>query len=51
VKALAMPDVKTHLLDAGIIAKPSSPEAFAAYAQAETKKWAKVIRDANIKGE
>jgi tripartite-type tricarboxylate transporter receptor subunit TctC len=49
VKALAMADVKTRLLDAGIIATPSSPEAFAAYAQAETKKWAKVIKAANIK--
>jgi tripartite-type tricarboxylate transporter receptor subunit TctC len=44
-----MPDVKTRLLDAGIIATPSSPEAFAAYMQAETKKWAKVVKDANIK--
>ena len=49
VKTLAMPDVKTRLLDAGIIATPSSPEAFAAYMQAETKKWAKVVKDANIK--
>ena len=49
VKILAMPDVKTRLLDAGIIATPSSPEAFAAYMQAETKKWAKVVKDAKIK--
>jgi tripartite-type tricarboxylate transporter receptor subunit TctC len=49
VKTLAMPDVKTRLLDAGIIATPSSPEAFAAYMQAETKKWAKVVKDAKIK--
>ena len=48
-KTLAMPDVKTRLLDAGIIATPSSPEALAAYGQAETKKWAKVIKAANIK--
>ena len=49
VKILAMPDVKARLLDAGIIATSSSPEAFAAYMQAETKKWAKVVKDANIK--
>jgi tripartite-type tricarboxylate transporter receptor subunit TctC len=49
VKTLAMPDVKTRLLDAGIIATSSSPEAFAAYMQAETKKWAKVVKDAKIK--
>ncbi|MES2562028.1 MAG: tripartite tricarboxylate transporter substrate binding protein [Pseudomonadota bacterium] len=49
VKALAMPDVKTRLLDAGIIATSSSPDALATYALAETKKWAKVVKDANIK--
>jgi tripartite-type tricarboxylate transporter receptor subunit TctC len=48
VKALAMPDVKTRLLDAGIIAVSSTPEAFASYIQSETKKWAKVVRDAKI---
>jgi tripartite-type tricarboxylate transporter receptor subunit TctC len=46
-----MSDVKARLLDAGIIATSSSPEAFAAYAQAETKRWAKVVKDANIKTE
>ena len=48
VKALAMPDVKTRLLDAGIIAVSSTPEAFASYIRSETTKWAKVIRDAKI---
>ena len=51
VRILAMPDVKARLLDAGIIATSSSPEAFAAYAQAETTRWAKVVKDANIKTE
>lgn len=51
VKILAMPDVKARLLDAGIIATSSSPEAFAAYTQDETKRWAKVVKDANIKTE
>ena len=51
VKILAMPDVKARLLDAGIIATSSLPEAFAAYAQAETIRWAKVVKDANIKTE
>ena len=48
VKALNMADVKTRLLDAGLIAVSSTPEAFASYIQSETKKWAKVIRDARI---
>jgi tripartite-type tricarboxylate transporter receptor subunit TctC len=46
-----MPDVKARLLDAGIIATSSSPEAFAAYTQEETKRWAKVVKDANIKSD
>ena len=50
-KALAMPDVKTRLLDAGIIATSSTPEAFNTYIQAETRKWAKVIKSANIKAD
>jgi tripartite-type tricarboxylate transporter receptor subunit TctC len=49
VKILAMADVKTRLLDLGIIATSSSPEDFATYSLAETKKWAKVVKDANIK--
>jgi tripartite-type tricarboxylate transporter receptor subunit TctC len=48
-KALAMPDVKTRLIDAGIIATPSTPEAFAGYIRSETQKWAKVVKAANIK--
>jgi tripartite-type tricarboxylate transporter receptor subunit TctC len=51
VKTLAMPDVKARLLDAGIIATSSSPEAFAAYTREETQKWGKVVKDANIKSE
>jgi tripartite-type tricarboxylate transporter receptor subunit TctC len=48
VKALAMPDVKTRLLDAGIIAVSSTSDAFANDIQSETKKWAKIVRDAKI---
>lgn len=50
VKALAMPDVKKRLMDSGIIATSSSPAGFSAYIRAETAKWGKVIKDANIKG-
>lgn len=49
VKILAMPDVKQKLLDSGIEAISNTPEQFAAYIQAETKKWAKVVKDANVK--
>ncbi len=50
-KALAMADVKKRLMDSGIIAVSSTPEAFAAYIRAETDKWGKVIRSANIKAD
>ena len=50
-KALTMPDVRTRLIDAGIIATSSTPDAFAAYIAAETKKWAKVVKAANIKAD
>ncbi len=48
VKALAAADVRKRLLEAGIVATSSSPEAFAAYVSAEAAKWAKVIKDAKI---
>jgi tripartite-type tricarboxylate transporter receptor subunit TctC len=51
VKALAAPDVKKRLLETGIVATTSTPEQFAAYIDSETKKWAKVIKAANIKVE
>ena len=33
----------------GELAAPSTPEAYGKFVQAETVRWAKVIRDANIK--
>jgi tripartite-type tricarboxylate transporter receptor subunit TctC len=51
VKILHMPDAKQRLLESGIEATPSTPEQFAAYIQNETKKWAKVVKDGNIKVE
>lgn len=51
VKILAMPDVKKRLLDLGIVATSSSSDQFAAYVQAETRKWAKVIKEAGIKAD
>ena len=51
VKILALPDIKQRLLETGIVATSSTPAAFAAYIDGETKKWAKVIREAGIKGD
>jgi len=49
VTVLATPDVAKALLDQGIDAMPSSPEAFAAHIRSETAKWTKVIATAGLK--
>ncbi len=51
VKALNLADAKQRLLESGIEATPSTPDQFATYIQSETKKWAKVVKDANVKVE
>ena len=47
--ALLAPDVRERAISAGAEPAPSSPEAFAAYIQAETKKWGEVVRTAGVK--
>jgi tripartite-type tricarboxylate transporter receptor subunit TctC len=49
VKALQDPDVKKRFADLGVEAVSSSPEQFAAFIRAETGKYAKLIKEANIK--
>jgi tripartite-type tricarboxylate transporter receptor subunit TctC len=49
VKVLALPDVKKLLLENGLDAVSNTPEQFAAYIRTETKKWAAVVKDANVK--
>jgi tripartite-type tricarboxylate transporter receptor subunit TctC len=51
VKALAVPDVRARLTEVGLEAVSNSPDAFAAYIRAETDKWARVVKGANIKVE
>ena len=50
-KVLAVPDVRKRLLENGIGAVSNAPEQFATYIRAETKKWAAVIKEANVKVE
>lgn len=50
-KAVAAPDVRRKLSDAGIDVIASSPEQFAAFIQAETLRWRTVIRERGIKAE
>ena len=48
-KALADPQVKQRLYDAGAEAMPTTPEAFGKMLHTEIDKWTKVVRAADIK--
>jgi tripartite-type tricarboxylate transporter receptor subunit TctC len=50
-KAVNDPAVRQKLLDAGIEPLTSTPDEFTAYMKSETAKWAKVVKEANIKVE
>jgi tripartite-type tricarboxylate transporter receptor subunit TctC len=49
VKLLADPEVKKRFADLGVDAVSSSPEEFSAFIKAEMDKYAKLIKEANIK--
>jgi tripartite-type tricarboxylate transporter receptor subunit TctC len=48
-KVLDMPDIRDKLVAQGTDPVGSSPEAFAQFMKSEAVKWARVIKDANIK--
>jgi tripartite-type tricarboxylate transporter receptor subunit TctC len=47
--ALALPEVRERAIAAGAEPAPTTPEEFAAYIRAESKKWGEVIKAGNIK--
>jgi tripartite-type tricarboxylate transporter receptor subunit TctC len=49
--ALADPKMKARLADLGAVPMPMTPAEFGKFIAAETEKWAKVIKAANIKPE
>ena len=51
VKIAAMPDVREKLAQIGLDTTGEGPDAMAAIIKADIAKWAKVIKDANIKAE
>ena len=50
-RALALPDVKARLHDAGAEPAPSSPEAFGQFLAAELAKWGRVVKAGNIQAD
>ena len=47
-EAMADPSVKQKLADQGLTVAGDTPEHFRGYIEAETKKWARVIKDAGV---
>jgi tripartite-type tricarboxylate transporter receptor subunit TctC len=47
-EAMADPSVKQKLADQGLTLAGDTPEHFRGYIEAETRKWAKVIKDAGV---
>jgi tripartite-type tricarboxylate transporter receptor subunit TctC len=50
-KAVASPETTKRLSDVGIEPAPGSSAQFTEFARAEVAKWAKVIKDANVRAE
>jgi tripartite-type tricarboxylate transporter receptor subunit TctC len=50
-RILLLPDVKAKLTAAGFDPKPSTPEWFGQFIQAETQKWAKLLKGIGIKAQ
>jgi tripartite-type tricarboxylate transporter receptor subunit TctC len=50
-KAVSSPETLKRLSDVGIEPAPGSSEQFTAFAQAEVAKWARVVKDANVKAD
>jgi tripartite-type tricarboxylate transporter receptor subunit TctC len=50
-KVLVQPEVREKMQSMGADVVGSKPEEFAAFMRTETAKWAKVVKDANIRAE
>jgi len=51
VAILALPEVKESLLNQGLEATPSTPEAARAHMQSEFKKWAQVVAEEHLSAQ
>jgi len=50
-KTVKLPDVRGRMLDLGLEPVGNAPEEFASFVKADLARWAKVIREANIRVE
>jgi tripartite-type tricarboxylate transporter receptor subunit TctC len=50
-KIIAMPDVKAKMEGLGLEHSPNTPEQFAEFGKRELAKWAKIVKDGNVKVE
>jgi len=48
---LALPEVKNRFAEQGVRVIGGSPESFGAYLQAQTRRWAKLVKDAGLQVE
>jgi tripartite-type tricarboxylate transporter receptor subunit TctC len=51
IRVVNLPEIKDRLGNDGTELATSSPEEFAAYLQSETRKWARVLKEAGIKAD
>ena len=51
IKVLGTPEVKAKLASMGVDIDTSTPEEFGAFIETEMKKWARVIKEGNIRVE
>ena len=51
LKAMSVPEIRTKLIELGADPVGSTPEEFRAFMRAESVKWARVIKEANIRAD
>jgi tripartite-type tricarboxylate transporter receptor subunit TctC len=50
-RSLALPEMKENLAKQGAEVRTNTPERFSAFIRDEKSRWAKVVKDANVKVE
>ena len=51
VRILALPEIKAHYANLGMVALSNTPEQFNAYVQEEIARWAKVVKATGAKAD